>query len=954
MPVLRKLHRYRFPLLLLSVWLMTVLLLGDASSLTKIQTASTWLKSDKIIVSKKTIPPLIENVRKTVLDNGLTVLTREVHSNPVVTVQVWYKVGSRNEEPGLNGIAHQLEHMMFKGTKNRPIQFGRLLSALGSDSNAFTSYDQTAYYNTAERDKLTALLELEADRMQNAVIDSVELANEKRVVISELQGYENSPEYRLSRAVMQAVFPNHAYGLPVGGTEADVQKFNLEQVRKYYDNFYTPDNAVVVIVGDFQTEPTLEAVKEIFGKIPKSEKSGIRTQNSELRTHQSRVPSHESPVTSPQSKPRTPIVLREPGAATLLQAVYPLPDVNHPDVPALDLMDRILTDGRNSRLEQVLVESGLASDVSASVISLLESGWYELSVTADPDQNLKKIDSVLRSAIAKLTQKGVTIEELNRAKAQLEASLILGNRDITSMALQLGNDETTAGDYRYTEEYLTAVRQVTAADVQRVATKYLKPEARTVGFFKPTQVKAKENSEKTNSKHNTENFASGTVNTQEVAKYLPTVELTSVPTSHTLPEQFTLSNGLRILLVSDKSTPTVTLSGYVKAGKEFDPEDKAGLASIVAENLMNGTKTKDVLTVAKTLEDRGASLEFETYREGVRIEGDSLAADLPILVQTLADVVKNANFPTKELELTRKQALTALKHELDDPSEVAERTFVQSVYPKKHPLHTFPTEQSLRRINRKDVIEFKTKHYRPDTTTLALVGDFAPEQVKALIKSEFGNWKASGLPPNLEYPANIIPEKIVSVNSVLPGKAQAITYMGNTGINRKDPRFYAVQVLNQILGGDTLSSRLGAEVRDRLGLTYGIYSNFLAGRNFGTFLIEMQTSPEDTRQAIASTRELLKEIHQKGVTELEVQTAKRILISNYIISLADPEELTHKILMNEVYGLDKEELRYCTEKIQAVNLEQVNQAARELLYPDRIVVVTAGPAVFADQGSFHH
>lgn len=954
MTVLRKLHRCRFPLLLLSFWLLTVLLLGDVFSFSKITTASTWLNSDKIVVSKKTIPPLIENVRKTVLNNGLTVLTREVHSNPVVSVQVWYKVGSRNEEPRLNGIAHQLEHMMFKGTKNRPIQFGRLLSALGSDSNAFTSYDQTAYYNTAERDKLIALLELEADRMQNAVIDSVELANEKRVVISELQGYENSPEYRLSRAVMQAAFPNHAYGLPVGGTEADVQKFNLEQVRKYYDNFYTPDNAVVVIVGDFQTEPTLEAVKEIFGKIPKSENSETAARNSELKTENSELRTHESRVNTQHSKQKTPIVLREPGSGTLLHAVYPLPDVNHPDVPALDLMDRILTDGRNSRLQQVLVESGLASDVSASVISLLESGWYELSVTADPDQDLKKIDSVLRSAIAKLTQKGVTIEELNRAKAQLQASMILGNRDITSMALQLGNDETTAGNYRYTEEYLAAISQVTAADVQRVATKYLKPEARTVGFFKPTQVKGNGNDDKTNFKHNTESFASGAVNTQEVAKYLPTVNLTSVPTSHTLPEQFTLSNNLRVLLVPDRSTPTVTLSGYVKAGKEFDPEDKAGLASVVAENLMNGTKTKDVLTVAKTLEDRGASLEFETYREGVRIEGDSLAADLLVLVETLADVLKNANFPSKELELTRKHALSTLKHELDDPSEVAERTFVQSIYPKKHPLHTFPTEQTLRRISRKDVIEFKTKHYRPDTTVLALVGDFAPEEVKALIKTEFGNWKVSGSPPMLKYPMVSLPEKVVSVNSVLPGKAQAITYMGNRGINRKDPRFYAAQVLNQILGGDTLSSRLGAEVRDHLGLTYGIYSNFLAGKNFGTFLIEMQTSPEDTRQAIASTRQLLKEIHEKGVTELEVETAKRILISNYITSLADPEELTHKILMNEVYGLDKEELRNCTEKIQAVNLEQVNQAARELLYPDKIVVVTAGPAVFADQSSVRH
>ncbi|NJM68732.1 MAG: insulinase family protein [Scytonema sp. RU_4_4] len=946
MYVFTKVHRYRFPLLLLIFSLMTVLFLGDDFSYSQITTTSSWSSSHQIIVSKKTEPySLTENVHKTMLDNGLTVLTKEIHSSPVVTVQVWYKVGSRNEEPGLNGIAHQLEHMMFKGTKNRPIQFGRLLSALGSNSNAFTSYDQTAYYNTAERDKLMALLTLEADRMQNARIDALELASEKRVVISELQGYENSPDYRLNSAVMRSAFPNHTYGLPIGGTKADVQKFDLEQVEKYYRNFYTPDNAVLVIVGDFQTEPTLEAVEEIFGKIPKSQESGVKTRDRRGLVSRLGATSVE------ESERRNPIVLREPGAGALLQAVYPLPDVNHPDVPALDLMDRILTDGRNSRLEQALVESGLASDVSATAVNLMELGWYELLVTADPDQDLKKIDSVVKSAIAKLTKKGVTTEELNRAKVKLEASFLLSNRDMTNLALQLGNDETMSGDYRYTDRYLTAIRQVTAQDVQRVAKKYLKQEARTVGFFKPTQVTAKGNDGKVHSKRNTENFASGvSVTTQEVKKYLPPVDLASVPTNHTLPEQFTLSNGLRILLVPDTSTPTVTLSGYVKAGKEFEPEDKAGVASLVAENLMNGTKTKDALSVAKTLEDRGASLEFETYREGVRIEGDSLAADLPILIQTLADVIKNANFPTKDLKLSIQQALTALKQELDDPSDVAQRTFVQSIYPKKHPLHVFPTEQSLRRISRKDVIEFRTKHYRPDTTVLALVGDFVPAEVQALIKTEFGKWKANGSAPTLKYPAVSLPEKVISVNPVLPGKAQAITYMGNTGINRKDPRFYAALVLNQILGGDTLSSRLGAQVRDRQGLTYGIYSNFLAGKNSGTFMIEMQTSPEDTRQAIASTRELLREIHQKGVTELEVETAKHILISNYIVSLADPEELIEKILMNEVYGLSQEELRGFTEKIQAVNFEQVNQAARELLYPDKIVVVTAGPPVLAEQG----
>ncbi|WP_442938607.1 M16 family metallopeptidase [Nostoc sp.] len=878
---------------------------------------------------------LTENVRKTVLENGLTVLTKEVHTAPVVTVQVWYKVGSRNEEPGVNGIAHQLEHLMFKGTQNRPIQFGRLFSALGSDSNAFTSYDQTAYYGTVERNKLKALLVLEADRMQNSQIEPEQLASEKRVVISELQGYENRPEYRLNRAVMQAVFPNHAYGLPVGGTKADVEKFEVEQVQEYYRNFYSPDNAVLVIVGDFQTGNTLETIKEVFGKLLRRQGAG----KEELTT--------KCPI--PHSPLPTPIVLREPGAGRLLQVVYPLPDANQPDVPTLDVMDYIFTEGRNSRLYQALVESGLASEVTASVTSLRESGWYEVLVTAGSKQDLKKIDSVLSSAIANVAE-SVTTEEVERAKTQLTADVILSNRDITSQAMRLGNDETTVGDYRYTDRYLAAVRLVKPTDVVTVINKYLTKESRTVGFFEPTQKQIIGVSDKPDSAQTTENFSPGVaVLPSEVAKYLPPVDLVTDAIAQVLPQEFKLTNGLRILLLPDRSTPTVTLSGYIQAGTEFDLENQAGLAAFVSENLLNGTTSKNVLTIAKVLAERGASLNFEVHREGVHIEGDSLAGDLPIILEILADVVKNSTFPAKELELHRQQTLTDLQLELDEPSEVARRIFVQSIYPKKHPLHTFPTEESLQQIQRQDVIDFKAKHYRPDTTVLALVGDFDLDIVRSLIQNDFGNWRVSGKAPTLKYPPVSMPEKIISVNPVLPGKAQAVTYMGYTGINRYDPRFHAALVLNQILGGDTLSSRLGAEVRDRQGLSYGIYSYFHTGKNAGTFLIEMQTSPEDSSKAIASTRQILQQIHQQGVTALEVETAKRTLISNYNVSLANPEELTDRILMNEVYGLDKVELHSFTDKLQKVTFEQVNQAARELLHPDKIVVVTAGPSVLAEK-----
>ncbi len=943
-------YKYPLPLLLLSLWLVAVFLLSDQPAHSQHTTTSNKEKYQSTLIAKRIMPStLTENVRKTVLENGLTILTKEVHTAPVVTVQVWYKVGSRNEEPGVNGIAHQLEHMMFKGTKNRPIQFGRLFSALGSDSNAFTSYDQTAYYGTVERNKLKALLVLEADRMQNSQIEPEQLASEKRVVISELQGYENSPEYRLNRAVMQAVFPNHAYGLPVGGTKADVEKFEVEQVQKYYRNFYTPDNAVLVIVGDFQTANTLETIKEVFGKLPRRQGAGSREQGTGVISP-SLSTQHSARAKRPATANSTPIILREPGAGRLLQVVYPLPDANQPDVPALDVMDYILTEGRNSRLYQALVESGLASEVTASVTSLRESGWYEVLVTVGAKQDLKKIDSVLSRAIANVAEKGVTSEEVERAKTQLTADVILSNRDITSQAMRLGTDETTVGDYRYTDRYLADVRLVKPTNVVAVINKYLTEEARTVGFFEPTQKLITEVGDKPDSAQTTENFSPGApVLPSEVMKYLPPVDLATDAIAQVLPQEFKFINGLRILLLSDHSTPTVTLSGHIQAGTEFDPDEQAGLAAFVAENLLSGTDSKDVFTIAKILAERGASLDFEAYREGVRIEGDSLAEDLPILLKILADVVKNSTFPAKELELHRQQTLTDLQLELDEPSEVARRIFVQSIYPKKHPLHTFPTEESLEKIQRQDVIDFKAKHYRPDTTVLALVGDFDLDKVRSLIKNEFGNWEVSGQAATLKYPPVAMPEKIVSVNPVLPDKAQAVTYMGYTGINRYDPRFHSALVLNQILGGDTLSSRLGAEVRDRQGLSYGIYSSFQAGKNSGTFLIEMQTSPEDSSKAIASTRQMLQQIHQQGVTALEVETAKRTLISNYKVSLANPEELTDRILMNEVYGLEKGELHSFTDKIQKVTLEQVNQAARELLHPDKIVVVTAGPSVLAEK-----
>jgi len=892
---------------------------------------------------------LTQDVRKTVLENGLTILTKEVHTAPVVSVQVWYKVGSRDEAPGVNGIAHQLEHMLFKGTTNRPVQFGRLFSALGSESNAFTSFDKTAYFGTVERNKLKALLVLEADRMQNALINAEQLTSEKRVVISELQGYENNPSYRLSRAVMRAAFPNHPYGLTVGGTKADVEKFTLEQVRYYYRNYYSPDNATLVIVGDFATEPTLKAVKEIFGSVPKSSESPQSVPSGVRQPTQTTGSTLTTSSPAGRSNLQNPIVLREPGSAALLQTVYPLPDLNHPDVPALDVMDFILREGRSSRLYQALVESGLATTIRGGAANLIAGGWYELSATAAPGRDLMKIEQALQQAIAELKSKGVTEEEVNRAKTQVRAAVILSNRSISDQARQLANDQTIAGDFRFTDRYLTGIAKVSAADVERVAQTYLKDANRTLGFFEPTQP-AKTTAGTPNATQTSESFNLGApVDPAEVAKYLPPVDSDTSSSSQTLPTEFSLANGLKVLLLPDPSTPTVTLSGYIQAGTEFDSSSKAGLADLTAQNLMNGTKTKDALALAKTLEAEGASLDFSANREGVIISGDALATSLSTLIQVLGDVVQNATFPTNELDISRQQALTGLKLELDNPSSLGRRTFQQAIYPENHPFHIFKTETSLKAIKREDLVRFYQSHYRPNATILTLVGNFDPKATRSLLETQLGSWKATGKSTALNYPPVPLPEKQVRLNPTLPGKTQSITYLGYKGIDRKDPRFYAALVLNQILGGDTLSSRLGTEIRDRQGLTYGIYSYFQAGKYPGPFLISMQTAPEDAQPAIARTIALLQQIRDQGVTAAEVSTAKRSLASNYTVALANPESLASQVLMNEVYGLSQAEIRAFTRKIEALTPEQVNQAAKDLLHPNNLVVVTAGPPVSASR-----
>jgi zinc protease len=915
------------------------LVTGDPTALTGRSTPSLEVATSPLPPKIPQTPPaetasnLTQNVRKTVLSNGLTILTKEVKTAPVVSVQIWYRVGSRDEVPGITGISHQLEHLMFKGTKQRPIQFGRLLSALGSSSNAFTSYDMTAYFGTVGSDKLNAMLELEADRMVNTLAGEAQLKSERTVVLSELDGGNNNPGTRLYRAVMGAAFAGNSYGWPVIGYRSDVENYTAAEVQAYYQKFYRPDNATLVIVGNFDTDSTLAKVQNTFGKIQAPPKPD------------SIKPQGKKPA-PPQPIKDRPIVLKEPGSVAFLQMVYPnLPKAGHPDNPALEVMDMILTTGRSSRVYQSLVESGIASSAGGDVSNFIGAGWYMLSGTPAAGRTNAELEKLLLAEVTKIQTQPVTAAELERAKVNLRSTYILSNRDISSQASQLGYNQTVQGDYRYSDAYLKSVSQVTAADVQRVAKTYLLPEKRVTGFFEPTVITQGGSTSNTTPNHGDAFRPSEPVDPAEVAKYLPQdalAEAKPLPSSR-LPEKTTLDNGITLLLLPDSSSPSVSLSGHLKAGSVFDSFAKSGLAGLTAQNVTNGTKGKTALELAQNLENRGVRLSLGAGRENVSISGVALSQELPLMVEHLADLLQNATFPNQEFEVSRRRNLVSLKNELDSPGALARRVFQSTLYPKEHPFASLRTKESLTAIQRQDLIDFYRKYYRPDTLTLAITGDFDPNQLKALLNKTLGKWKGTGPKPDLKLVNAPTPAKLTQLEKPLPGKTQAVTLMGIPSINRLDKRFYAALVLNQVIGGDTLSSRLGAEIRDRKGLTYGIYSTFSMSKSVGNFVVQMQTSGKDTKRAVEATLELLRDVQKNGITANELAFAKRSLINSFPVELAEPDSILESAMSDELYGLPKGDFYQFPQRVRSVTLADVNQAAKELIKPDQFLVVSVVP-----------
>ena len=871
------------------------------------------------------------------LDNGLTVITKEVPTMPAIALQVIYRVGSAQESAEKEGLAHLFEHSMFRPTEARPVSYRQIVRGLGvTDRNATTADEYTNYFCFITPNQLPAILTLEAERMAALKLDPQDIELEKQAVISEREGNLNRPFYTQFEAILHRTLAQTPYGRLGTGDRGSMSRISATDLRRFYQQYYRPNNAAIVVVGNFDTAALLQEIRDRFQDIPAAPLPDPARQQP------------PKPVTRPDFVPNTLDIIPQANLSLPeLKLAYPAPSRTHRDRAALDMLDAVLSNGDSSRMAQTLVKSGLTSSAYGGYWSYREAGLFWLTAQPTADQTLEGVDEAMNQLIQQVQANGITPEELARAKTQIAVDRVFEQRYLPSQAAILARTWAVDIDIQAYDRYTEALLAVTPDDVQRVAQTYLVPEQRATFYFVPEETAAGRPPEAATPPTTRPTAAthSGLVappaEPEAVEPYLP--PLGDAPLAVTPPpiEQITLTNGMTVLLVPDAQTPTVSLRASVWAGSAFDPAEKAGLASLTAQTLTSGSQRQDETAFAAALEDQGIRYSVSSGFETAAASFTGLSEDLPQMLGALREVWGMATFPAERLERNRQQALQAQRAALNDPRYIAQVGADKALYPAEHPRHNAQTEASLEAIAREDVLAFYARHYQPSAMTLVLVGDFDPQGVQDLLQDRLGDWESTTTAQRPTLPPVPLPDALSRTHEAIPGMAQVITRLEAPSIARQDDRYYASVLLGRII-----SNQLFRGLREEMGLTYSAGSFFwTALTGPGEFNVYMQTAPENATLAVNQTLERLAAFQSEGVSGWELEQAKRMRISDYLLSISNPDDLGRVLLTNYLQGLPEAEVYRYAQALEALTQAQVTQAAEELLYPDRLVVSSAGPAV---------
>ncbi|MBB6097464.1 putative Zn-dependent peptidase [Deinobacterium chartae] len=856
------------------------------------------------------------NVEKYTLPNGMTVILNPDRSVPLVTVNLWYRVGAKDEPAGRSGFAHLFEHLMFMGTQRVPTgQFDAIMEGGGGRNNASTAADRTNYYNTAPSNQLATLLWLEADRLEalGKNIDQKKLDLQRDVVLNERrQRVENSPYGEAYEAINRLMYPaGHPYATGVIGSPEDLRAATVNDVQNFFATYYVPSNASLVVAGDFDPAQVKPLIASLFGTLPRGND----------------VPRKEVPPVNFRGVKR--VTYADAVSRSKVIMAWHSPAFYAPGDAELDLAAAVLSDGVSSRLyQELVVRRELATSVAAYQSSKQLGSLFFVEADLAEGKNVADLEAAIDEALRNFAAQGPTQEELARQSAKIEFGLVASLQSVEDRADQLNSNEFYLGDPGAFDRVLDRYRKATPQSVKDTVAQVLNPDNRLIMRVIP-EVRAQGNNPR---------------DTRPQAGTLPAYQ-------PPLPREFTLSNGLRVRYWNRPELPLMHVSLRFNSGADADPAEAAGRTQLLASLMRRGAGERNATQFADALADLGASLTGGTGHLSTSLNLSSLASNFEKALPLLADAALRPRLEADEFERLRRLSVAGLQSALDDPETVADRVAQREFFGPSHP-YGRPVNGTVKTLAALDLNTVKARYTelaQPQNTVIYAAGSLSENEVKAALEKNFGSWRASGQAPAAPvYPARTASgPRIIIVDR--PDSEQTVIEFLMPAPALTDPRRVPLQLLGTVLGG-SFTSRLNLNLREDKGYTYGAGAGYSFTPAFGVFSASAAVNADATGPAL---REFLAEFDRLRKGDISAdETAKAALTrrSNIVTTLETLEGLTGSFANLETQGRPFSELQSDLEAYARTDAAALNAAAPEALPADRMVLVLVGDRSVIEQG----
>jgi zinc protease len=852
------------------------------------------------------------------LANGLNVVVVEDHAAGVVQTGIWYRFGALSETPGKTGLAHGLEHMMFRGTPS--LSEGGLddVSArLGIESNANTANDYSHFYFVLPARRLDLALGIEADRMRNLLLSEHEWQLEKGAVLSEYDGDLGAPVTRLMNDLCHAASPTPLCGLGALGSRADIVASHVSDLRRYYDRYYYPNNATLVIAGDVNPREAFAAAKHAFGSIP------------------ARPIPHER-RSAPLSYRRN--VIRERGdyPYTLADSVYPFSGTKDPEVGAAAIIDSVINDER-SPIYEALVLSGIALEYETSSESNLYGGLEHVMFVLAPHHTPDEARRAFHTALHGMLVHGIPPDLFAAAKHAAALSAVYALDSVSGLGDRVGY-AVGVEQRRDPAEDDAIIAKTTLEEATEYARRIF---ANPLVIGELTPEHPKPGAKVLLTAHAVSDDFSNRAPTGPIveapwvkaAETAPSVDLKS----RVHPTHYVLANGLNLYVQSVHETSTVFVSGKIEGSPRFEPLRKTGLREIVSNLMSYGSQRYDFDAQRRLTDELGASLAL-----GTNFSAHGLARDLPQLLDLVADGEQHPTFPRRYVQLVRDHLRSVVAARRHDPDYQASHAFAKALFGAEDPTIREATEASLSSITTSDMREYARRYLRPDLTAITIVGDVMPEAAKAAVETAFAGWKNLGPTPDVSLPA--LTATASQVHHVPATRRLVTVHLGQAAVARHSPDYEAFNLLNMILGGQgTFDTRLMHELRERRGLVYSVSSTLESGRYRGTLSISFSASPEHVESATALVREQLKRLTTDPPSQAEIDRARDRLIGSSLVAEESSGTIVRRLDTIASLRLPTDAYQTLAERYGRITPAEILAVAKRYLHPQGLVTVSEGP-----------